>query len=193
MLGKATGTDKSPYNTVAHRHPYTAVYSMLFAPLKSRAIRFAEIGVAMGRSAILWNLYFTHPETEIHMFDSDANFLERVAKFDCPRIRTAIMDVSVDGDVARALKEEPYDVILDDSSHNYDHQIRIIKEAFPKLKVGGTLIIEDIFRNEAEDRYTLAIPEILAQCSATYFVVCEHTARWSPGWDNDKLLVLVKA
>lgn len=192
-LGKVCGTDKSPYNTARHRHPYTAVYSMILAPLKNKPVRFAEIGVAAGSSAMLWDLYFTNPAAEIRMFDRDESFLENARNMTCGRCSYALMDVGVDGDVARGLGAGEYDVIIDDSSHEHGHQIRIIKEAWPLLKSGGTLIVEDIFRSTAENEYSDAIPEILTQCSAAYFVVCEHAARWSPGWDNDKLLVLVKA
>jgi len=192
-LGRATGTDKSPYNTNSHRHPYTAVYSMLFAPLKNKPVRFAEIGVAGGSSALLWDLYFTNPAAQIAMFDRDLNFLEHGRGLVGSRFSFAEMDVSKDGDVARALGTELYDVIIDDSSHEHGHQLRIIKEAWPRLKSGGTLIVEDIFRSTAEDEYARAIPEILSGAAAAYFVMCEHTERWSPGWDNDKLLVLVKA
>jgi predicted O-methyltransferase YrrM len=193
FLGGAVGTDKSPYNTVAHRHPYTAVYSMLFASLKNKPIRFAEIGVAAGRSAILWNMYFNHPEADIRMFDRDMNFLDHARGLVGGRFTFAHMDVSVDGDVAYALGDELYDVIIDDSSHEHGHQIRIIKEAWSKLRSGGILVVEDIFRSTAEDEYAREIPDILASTAANYFVVCEHKERWSPGWDNDKLLVLVKA
>lgn len=193
-IGRATGTDKSPYNTVAHRHPYTAVYSMLFAPLKNKPIRFAEIGVAGGASALLWEIYFRHSNAEICMFDRDEELLRRAREHVGRRFTFALMDVSVDGDVFRALGNEPYDVIIDDSSHDFDHQIRIIKEAWPRLKSGGMLIIEDIFRNEPEERYATALDEtkILETAVSTYFVMCEHKNRWSPGWDNDKLLILVK-
>ena len=192
-LGKACGTDKSPYNTVRHRHPYTAVYSMLLASLKNMPILFAEIGVATGNSAILWDLYFTNPDTRIRMFDRDESFLDNARNMTCSRCSYGLMDVSVDGDVARGLGDGLYDVIIDDSSHEHGHQIRIIKEAWPRLKSGGILIVEDIFRSTAEKEYSDAIPEILSGAAAAYFVVCEHAARWSPGWDNDKLLVLVKA
>lgn len=196
VLGYEAGTDKSPYNTRGHRHPYTAVYTMLFAPLRTKPIRFAEIGVAMGASAEVWSRFFTHAATQLLLFDCDQALLhvaeKRVAD---ARIITGLMDVSVDGDVVRALKVsegDDYDVIIDDSSHNYEHQIRIIKEAFPRLKSGGMLIIEDIFRAEDEDRYTRAIQEELKGCAAAYFVMCEHANKFSPGWDNDKLLILVK-
>ena len=193
VLGRMVQTDKSPYNTQRHRHPYTAVYNMLFASLKNRPINFVEIGVADGNSAVLWDEYFTHDQARIHMFDSDLNFLAHGKTRVGDRFTFNQMDVSQDGDVLRALSTmTQYDVILDDSSHNHGHQIRIIKEAFPLLKQGGLLIVEDIFRATQEDEYTNQLQDILPQCSAAYFVVCEHAQRWSPGWDNDKLLVLVK-
>ena len=196
FLGRAARTDKSPYNTVSHRHPYTAVYNMLLSPYKNCPVQFAEIGVAGGASVLLWDMYFTHADAKIHMFDSDMNFLENARQMVGYRCNFSQMDVSIDGDVVRALKGSlagEYDVIIDDSSHNHGHQIRIIKEAFPLLKQGGLLIIEDIFRATPEDDYTREIKDILEKCSAYYFVMCEHKDRWSPGWDNDKLLVLVKA
>ena len=194
-LGKAVGTDKSPYNTCAHRHPYTAVYTMFFAPLKNRPIQFAEIGIAAGRSALLWDMYFRHPDTRIHMFDRDENFIANAADITGDRVTCRLMDVSVDGDIFRRLSEgsNEYDVIIDDSSHEHGHQIRIIKEGLPLLKSGGLLIVEDVFRSTPEEEYTQHLTDILPQCSAAYFVMCEHKYRWSPGWDNDKLLVLVKA
>lgn len=199
FLGNIAGTDKSPVvsQLQRHRHAYTAVYTMLFAALKGRPIHFAEIGVAGGNSALLWNMYFKHPETVVHMFDRDQNFLTSAKELvNNESMNFSLMDVGLDGDVKRALtKSNPdglYDVIIDDSSHEHSHQIRIIKEAFPLLKQGGILIVEDIFRATPEEEYTRPLGAIIHQCSAAYFVVCEHKDRWSPGWDNDKLLVLVK-
>ena len=195
FLGSAANTDKSPYNTVGHRHPYTAVYNILLSPYKNRPVQFAEIGVAGGASVVMWDMYFRHANAKIHMFDRDNNFLEHGRGLVGNRCNFSLIDVSVDGDVVRALKAShsgEYDVIIDDSSHEHGHQIRIIKEAFPLLKQGGLLIVEDIFRSTAEDEYTREIKDILDLCSAYYFVMCEHKDRWSPGWDNDKLLILVK-
>jgi predicted O-methyltransferase YrrM len=201
FLGNIAGTDKSPVVSQAHRHrhAYTAVYTMLFAPLKNRPIHFAEIGVAGGHSALLWNMYFKHPETVVHMFDRDQNFLNGAKELvnSTESVTFSLMDVGVDGDIKRALSASNpgglYDVIIDDSSHEHSHQIRIIKEAFPLLKQGGVLIVEDIFRATPEEEYTRPLGAIIHECSAAYFVVCEHKDRWSPGWNNDKLLVLVKA
>jgi len=197
-MGLVAGTDKTPFNVNGHRHPYTAVYSMLFAPLLSRPVRFAEIGIAMGSSGELWNEYFINQETEIHMFDRDENFIHNLkSRVPSERLHASLMDVNVDGDVERALRESSkgglYDVIIDDSSHQVAHQIRIVKEGLAMLKPGGMLIIEDVFKSTKEEEYLEPLKEQLKQCSFAYFVQCEHVLRWSPGWDNDKLLVLVKA
>jgi predicted O-methyltransferase YrrM len=194
-LGMVAQSDKSPYNKIRHRHPYTAVYSMLFSQFKHAPIRFAEIGIAAGCSAQLWSQYFKHPDTKLHYFDIDENLFAPCQENLCDtRVTTTRMDVSLDGDVKRALTEfsEVYDVILDDSSHIFEHQIRIIHEAFPLLKSGGLLIIEDIYRNASEKDYAKALANVLEECAAAYFVVCDHEKRWSPGYDNDKILVLVK-
>ena len=205
MIGEIVGADKSPYNTVNHRHPYTGFYASAFAPLQNRACRFAEIGIAGGRSAHLWNAFFRHPEAQIYMFDRDADFVKHAKEelLQVPgghRFTFDLMDVSVDGDVSTSFErgfaatKELFDVIIDDSSHEFDHQIRICKEALPYIRQGGLLIIEDVFRATSEQKYfdALSAAGVLRECSFAYFVICEHENRWSPGWDNDKLLVLVK-
>ena len=194
-IGKLCQTDKTPYgDTHKHRHPYTGFYSMLFAPLKNKPIQFAEIGIAGANSVMLWYNYFTAPE-RLCFFDRCPISIKRVEDMNFPRPPyTGIMDVSVDGDIKRALNGVGgiFDVILDDSSHDFDHQIRIIKEAWPFVKSGGYVIVEDIFRNRAEADYEKELDEILEDCAEAYFVVCNHEERFSPGWNNDKVLVFVK-
>ena len=196
-LGKLCRTDKSPYGDKSlpiHRHPYTAVYSMLFAPLKNKEIQFAEIGVAGGGSVAMWWNYFRDAK-RLCFFDRDENFLQNVRNMRFPvEPYLGIMDVLKEGDIARALKEPGglYDVVLDDSTHTFEDQIRIVKEAWPLIKPGGYMIVEDVFRSESEERYETELRDILPECALAYFVVCNHEERYSPGWNNDKLLVLVK-
>jgi SAM-dependent methyltransferase len=39
-----------------------------------------------------------------------------------------------------------FDVIIDDSTHLFDDQIRVIKNCYKFLKTNGIMIIEDIYR-----------------------------------------------
>jgi predicted O-methyltransferase YrrM len=196
-IGRLAKTDKTPYgdkDTPLHRHPYTPVYSMLFAPLKNKEIQFAEIGVAGGGSVVMWWNYFKNGR--LCFFDRDENFLQNIRNMRFPREPyLGLVDVRKDGDTARALKEPGglYDVVLDDSSHTFADQVRIVKESWPLIKSGGYMIVEDVFRSESEKRYEDELGAVLADCSLAYFVVCNHEERYSPGWNNDKLLVLVKA
>jgi len=167
---------------------------MLFSPLMNKEIQFAEIGVAGGASAVMWYNFFT--KARLCFFDSDENFLNNIKTFGFPRSPYLCkMDVCVDGDITRALKSAGglYDVILDDSTHNIKDQIRIIRESWHFVKSGGYIIVEDIFRAESEKRYEEALGSLLYECAMAYFVICNHDERYSPGWNNDKLLILVKA
>jgi predicted O-methyltransferase YrrM len=201
QLGHLSHTDKSPYNPRGHRHPYTGVYSMLFAPLRNRQqLHFAEIGVAMGASIEVWEAYFKRDDTTIYGFDRDEALLAGVKeRVPSPRVRCGLMDVKVEGAIADALTTAsngtPYDVIIDDSTHALEDQLHVIREAFPLLRSGGgLLIIEDIFRSTPDSAFHEAVLPLLADTpgSFAYFVECEHELKWSPGWDNDRLLVIVK-
>ena len=199
-LGKLCVTDKSPYveHPDAHRHPYTAVYAALFAPLKNKEIRFAEIGVASGSSVVMWWNYFT--KAQVYAFDRDENFLKNVKAMNFPERDPylGLIDVRVDGDIKRAFDKasnsscDLFDVILDDSSHDYADQIRIVKESWEFVKPGGYMIVEDVYRRIAESDFEQDLDDILKECANAYFIVCNHEERYSPGWNNDKILVLVK-
>jgi len=89
---------------------------------------------------------------------------------------------------------ELFDVILDDAAHDVAHQTLLIQEGLRFLKPGGLLLIEDVFRDWPEADY---IPALEAAISANLisfytFIVCDHVDRWSPGWNNDKMLVLFR-
>jgi predicted O-methyltransferase YrrM len=88
---------------------------------------------------------------------------------------------------------ELYDVILDDASHNIDHQVEVIRTGIHFLKQGGLLFVEDIFRDADTEKYEKVLNEIKHLVSFHTFIICDHEQRYSPGWNNDKILVLVRA
>ena len=193
-FGAVLGVDKSPYNTQRHRHPYTAVYSLLFSRYRYSPVVFAEIGIGTSRSINMWRQFFESPNAHIACFDVDTNLVAFMNTMALSNVHPAYMDVSKPETIATALREvgQPLDVLLDDSSHSLNDQVNIVREAIPYLKSGGLLIIEDVSRAIPNAEYNKALEPLLGAFSYVSFIVTEHALKWSPGWDNDKLLVFIK-
>lgn len=190
------GTDKSPFNLQGHRHPYTTPYSLFLEPLKHKAIKFGEIGVAFGASIVAWRRFFS--QATIIGFDRDQAFLQRIEAMNLPGIRLGTMDAGDEASIQSSLASmtqdgDLFDVLIDDASHDPGHQCTVIRSALPFLKQGGLLIVEDIFREGSETPFEEAIQAVKDQVSFHTFIICDHQLRYSPGWNNDKMLVIVKA
>ena len=192
LIGHYCGTDKSPCNTRGHRHPYTPVYNLLFAKYQNQTLKFAEIGVAAGASVMMWNSFFR--KADFYFFDRDENFLRNASQYVNPSNNTfQYMNVEdISGMISIFSKIDDIDIVLDDSSHNIRDQNLIIHAAFPYIKSGGMIIIEDIERFRTNEEYYSIVKDIEHECSFITFILTEHKDRYSPGWDNDKLLVIVK-
>jgi len=193
-----SGTDKTPFNLHGHRHPYSVPYSLFFEPLKNKPIKFAEIGVFRGASVRAWRTFFTNPNTRIFGYDRDVPNLQFIHSMALPNVLLGTMDASKSEDIREKLQQatqdgELFDVILDDASHDPADQCEVIKTALPFLKQGGLLIIEDIFRERPTKPYEDVFPLVQDLVSFHTFIVCDHNLRYSPGWNNDKLLVFVRA
>lgn len=195
MICAESGTDKSPYSVGGHRHPYTAPYSLLFESMRNRQIKFAEIGIFHGASIAAWRKYFRY--ARIFGFDNDQNNLAIVAAQNHQNVYLGLMDASRAKSIHEGLswytqEGELFDVILDDAAHDPAHQVQVIKTALDFLKDGGMLIIEDIFRDRPIEPYERAIQEMAHRISFHTFITCDHQNRYSPGWNNDKILVIFK-
>ena len=116
-------------------------------------------------------------------------------------------------------KYGPFDIIIDDSSHKFNDQIRVIETTFKYVNKGGVLIIEDImedkniflkYNNEIyrtmtyfnkedavlankvsiEELYNLKLKEEYKKCGTFYTL--RHNNSYTPGWNNNKILVFSK-
>jgi len=196
-LCSQTGTDKSPFTPHnAHRHPYTVPYSLLFEPLKGKPIKFAEIGIFRGASILAWRAFFSR--ARIFGFDADRHAMQHVKDMDLPGVILDYVDATKSDSMESVFQKytsdgELFDVILDDALHDVEQQTVTIQTCMNKLKQGGILIIEDVFRNQDESAYIKAMEPVKSLISFYTFIVCDHTNRYSPGWDNDKLLVIFRA
>ncbi len=126
------------------------------------------------------------------------NVMQTVKDYNLPAVYLDYMDATKSDSMESVFQKyvsdgELFDVILDDALHNVDQQKITIRTCLSKLKQGGLLIIEDVFRNQDHAPYVEVMTEMKDLISFSTFIICDHKNRYSPGWDNDKILVIVRA
>lgn len=185
-------TDKSPYNILSHRHPYTPVYDMFLAPYKYKnggAIKLGEVGILNGSSLRMWRDYF--PSAELVGFDIQPSALRHTEII--PNTKGILVDAgSADGlQIALDMScsdEKKFDILLEDASHCLKHQLLFLKTALEYVNSGGVLIIEDIFRAIPAGRFEEILREQSHKIAKAILVRPEHRFRYSVGWENDRIL-----
>lgn len=197
-IGCKYDTDKSSQrknvSDTRYCHPYTIFYDELFKSKRYDTIDIAEIGILEGASLRMWQEYF--PKANIYGYEYDNNYIENFkTKFNNERIKLNHINVkNEDSIINEFLKENKlYDIIIDDSTHIFEDQIRIIEHSYKYLKPGGILIIEDIFKSYDENSYIEKLSNILINFQDYYFIELDHVNKLSTGWDNDKLFILIKS
>lgn len=199
ILGTKYPTDKSPYSTEntetsngsGHRHPYTAVYDLLFSQLRYKKIKLAEIGILNNMSMLCWREYF--PNAELYGFEFNTTLLSNAKSANLKNTIYDFIDIKDENSLSATLpKYGKYDIIIEDSTHIFEDQVRLIKLAHNYLNSGGILVIEDIFRIENEERYNEMISDVKKYYSLITFINTEHDLKYSPNWNNDKLLIFIR-
>ena len=183
-------TDKSPYNIMTHRHPYTAVYDMFLTPYMYKSnLKLGEVGTLNGSSIRMWRDYFPH--AYLHGFDIEASAIEKIN--DIPGVKGHLVDASIG--LRPVLQTEciggaKFDLLFEDGSHRLDHQLLFIRDAIDYVNPGGMLIIEDIFREIPAARFEEALALVSDKVKKALLVQPEHTFRYSPEWENDRILII---
>jgi SAM-dependent methyltransferase len=196
-IGKKYDTDKSSQRSNVtnsrHCHPYTLFYDTLFKNKKNEQLEIAELGILDGSSLLMWREYFK--KANIYGFEYNDSLINHFKqKYDNERITLSHIDVTNEESIKQAFSNSniQYDIIIEDTTHYFEDQIRVIKNIYQYLKPGGILIIEDIFKSYNENDYIERLNTVLENFQDYYFVSLDHVNRNSTGWDNDKLFVLVK-
>lgn len=199
-LGAESGTDKSPYSSLAgghHRHAYTSVYDLIFASKRYEPITFCELGILDNRSMVMWREYF--PQATLVGLDAFEEKLTVARSQNLHNTHYYLADVKSESSLVSAFNAlgQMYDVMIDDSTHLFDDQIRFVKAATRFLKPGGILIVEDVFKHWKEKRYSDALEDISAYYSSSTFLVANHRDAFSEGtyepyFDNDKMLFMAR-
>ena len=133
-IGRRFGTDKSSLH-----HDFLRLYEGFLAPLRDRPLRLLEIGVWSGQSLRTWAEYF--PRAQVVGADINPDARQVAGE----RITIEIADQS-DAAQLQALAEAhgPFDVVIDDGSHVWTHQILTLQTLLPSVRPGGFYVLEDI-------------------------------------------------
>lgn len=132
-IGKRHGTDKG-----SSQNDFLNFYGRFLDSMRDKSIKLLEIGVLNGGSVRTWKEYFRNgkiigvdidPATKAHEQD---------------RIRIEILDQSKDQDLDLLVAQAPFDVIVDDGSHVWTHQILTFQKLIGTVAPGGFYIIEDL-------------------------------------------------
>ncbi len=98
-----------------------------------------EVGVYEGGSVRMWEQYF--PNAQVIGVDINP----AAATHATDRIKIEIANQSDVSDlVTLATKHGPFDLVVDDGSHIWDHQITTFQWLFPYVRPGRYYILEDI-------------------------------------------------
>ena len=146
-IGIALNSDKVPSPGFSWwiPHKYHGIYSLYLTPLRTTPMRLLEIGLGCGmpngagKSIPLWRSFL--PCTELKMLEFDGKCAEGF------RDQLEGLYIGDQGSVSKlqeALQGGPYDIVMDDGSHNVNHQIVSLRELFPRMQPGGLYFVEDI-------------------------------------------------
>ena len=121
---------------------YFEVYETHLRPHKSGSLDVLEIGVQNGGSLEVWAKFFENAQ---HIIGVDTEPLCGSLVFDDHRIRVLVEDAS---SLECGLKVDAIStnlgVVIDDGSHTSAHIIRSFSLFYPRLRPGGTYVIEDL-------------------------------------------------
>ena len=123
LLGEKYGTDKSVYNKKdKHQHSYTPIYNILFNHLKNDKINIAELGVAHSASLKMFREYFKN--ANIDVFDNDIEAIEKSKDMHLNNVNYFTLDVENKENIKNLFEKNNilYDIIIDDTSHLFEHQ-----------------------------------------------------------------------
>lgn len=146
-------------------HNYTPIYHILLHKKRETATAILEIGINAGCSQRMWKAYF--PNALIYCCDVVPHYIDGVRE---SRILPFHADQTNTEELGRMMKAiigetkcRPFDLVVDDGSHETDHQIISANYLMQFVKEDGLYIIEDITdpkRLVDEIKY----PSILLDC-----------------------------
>jgi Clostridial hydrophobic W len=136
-IGLRHGTDKA-----SSHHNYLQFYERFFASLRDKTLTVLEIGVFGGASLKTWAEYF--PNAKVVGVDIAA----ASRMYETGRVTIVLADqANIEELTSIGIEHGPFDIIIEDGSHMWNHQITSLRALFPFLKNGGLYVVEDLQTN----------------------------------------------
>jgi len=154
-------------------------YEQALSPYRHRPTSILEIGCYYGGSLVLWAKWFTNAAITGVDLEFQGNCQADCAAY--PNIQLLSGNAY---DLGALQQFGNYDLVIDDGSHDPDHQVWVVKHLATRVKPGGMLIIEDIFEDSTVERLKAATPFHLRE------YLEEIDLRWVKGRHDDRLLVI---
>ena len=123
-------------------HNYCPIYESLFGRWRHQVMSILEIGISEGASLRMWAEYF--PSAIISGIDLEEFNQNHRGVLD-ERVFTYVADQSKRMELLNIIGKGQsfFDIIIDDGSHDQEHQIISLTTLYPFLKIGGIYVIED--------------------------------------------------
>ena len=139
---KNLNTLAETYSTDKLEHGYIKIYERYFESLRDKQLKILEIGIADGKSLLMWSDYFKNSTVvgiDIHEIDIKEKNLDR------SNIKIHQGSQSDDKFINTIIKEyETFDIIIDDGSHLKKDVIKSFHLLFPHLNNDGLYVVEDM-------------------------------------------------
>ncbi len=126
-------------------HSYIEVYEKIFEPYRHGSHTVLEIGILGGASLLMWEEYFASSK----VYGVDHTDQPLGGQYDLrPLIAQGhniiIMDATNPEQVQEQFENIKFDIIIDDASHQFDHQVITYNLLKRYLNPNGIYVIEDI-------------------------------------------------
>eukprot|EP00929_Paragymnodinium_shiwhaense_P056786 TRINITY_DN28434_c0_g1_i1.p1 TRINITY_DN28434_c0_g1~~TRINITY_DN28434_c0_g1_i1.p1 ORF type:complete len:538 (+),score=64.47 TRINITY_DN28434_c0_g1_i1:153-1766(+) len=166
------GTDKSRDD-----HHYSTLYTALVAPRKSQVAAILELGIDHGQSVAVWGEFLPHARVvgiDRNIHDGSRRKVKDFTNVELLHCANAqdVAQVS-----ALGLPKQGFDLVIDDSDHSPDGELRALAIWWDFVKPGGYYVTEDIYEDATDvfhsvDRAKKLNPQVepMMTCSEGFFV-----------------------
>jgi len=127
-------------------HSYIEVYDRLFAGLPGKGAVLLEVGVASGKSLLMWEEFLVNGRVHgIDRIPMPAVLSGHAA------ISYAQMDAYDEAVLSAFASDKEFDAVVEDGSHVFEDQAVAVRLLLPRVKPCGILVVEDVtpFENAA--------------------------------------------